>query len=151
MSSEGIYKPQTTEGKYGPLVGSIDEGTSSARFLVSTLQCCFLIPQIFEFILCSLLNLPLKVFAARNAEALTYHQIEISQICPREGWVEQDPVEILNKTKECINQTVENLKQMDINPSDIVATGITNQRETTIVWDKVTGEPLYNAIGRLMH
>jgi glycerol kinase len=91
------------------------------------------------------------VFAARNAEVLTYHQIDVAQICPREGWVEQDPFEILNATRECIDQTVENLKQMDISPSDIVATGITNQRETTILWDKTTGKPLYNAIGNYVY
>ncbi|XP_024080435.1 glycerol kinase-like isoform X2 [Cimex lectularius] len=46
----------------------------------------------------------------------------------------------------CINQTVDNLKALEIDPADIVATGITNQRETTIAWDKYTGKPLYNAI-----
>ncbi|XP_053989074.1 glycerol kinase-like [Hylaeus volcanicus] len=105
--------------RYGPLVGAIDEGTSSARFLV---------------------------FAANTAEVLTYHQVAISQSCPREGWVEQDPVEILKAVRECLNQTVFNLRQLTIDPSDIVAIGITNQRETTVVWDSVTGEPLYNAI-----
>ncbi|XP_043251780.1 glycerol kinase-like [Colletes gigas] len=105
--------------RYGPLVGAIDEGTSSARFLV---------------------------FAANTAEVLTYHQISISQTCPKEGWVEQDPMEILKAVRECLNQTIFNLRQLTINPSDIVAIGITNQRETTVVWDSVTGEPLYNAI-----
>ncbi|XP_047114214.1 glycerol kinase-like [Schistocerca piceifrons] len=106
-------------GRFGPLVGAIDEGTSSARFLV---------------------------FSARTAEVLTYHQIHIAQDCPREGWVEQDPVAILSAVKECINETVENLKKLDIDPADIVAIGITNQRETTIVWDPKSGKPLYNAI-----
>ncbi|XP_015176354.1 PREDICTED: glycerol kinase-like isoform X1 [Polistes dominula] len=105
--------------RYGPLVGAIDEGTSSARFLV---------------------------FAAETAEVLTYHQIPISQTCPKEGWVEQDPIEILNAVRECLRQTVFNLEQLTIDPSDIVAIGITNQRETTVVWDSVTGKPLYNAI-----
>ncbi|CAK9813819.1 Glycerol kinase 3 [Anthophora plagiata] len=105
--------------RYGPLVGAIDEGTSSARFLV---------------------------FAADTAEVLTYHQVSISQSCPKEGWVEQDPMEILKAVRECLNQTVFNLRQLTIDPSDIVAVGITNQRETTVVWDSITGEPLYNAI-----
>lgn len=87
------------------------------------------------------------MFAAKNAEVLTYHQREISQITPHEGWVEQDPMEILEFTKECINQTCENLKKLEIDPADIVATGITNQRETTVVWSRSTGKPLYNAIG----
>uniref|UniRef100_A0A023F8S9 Probable glycerol kinase n=1 Tax=Triatoma infestans TaxID=30076 RepID=A0A023F8S9_TRIIF len=109
----------SSNSRYGPLVGSIDEGTSSVRFLV---------------------------FAAKTAEVLTYHQKEIKQITPHEGWVEQDPLEILESTKECINQTIENLKRLDIDPEDIVATGITNQRETTVVWNPETGLPLHNAI-----
>lgn len=77
---------------------------------------------------------------------MTYHQVSISQSYPKEGWVEQDPLEILRAVRECLNQTVFNLRQLTIDPSDIVAIGITNQRETTVVWDSVTGEPLYNAI-----
>ncbi|XP_076234211.1 glycerol kinase 3 isoform X2 [Calliopsis andreniformis] len=76
----------------------------------------------------------------------TKGQVSILQSCPKEGWVEQDPIEILNAVKECLSQTVFNLKQLTIDPGDIVAVGITNQRETTIVWDSITGEPLYNAI-----
>ncbi|KAL1124512.1 hypothetical protein AAG570_001138, partial [Ranatra chinensis] len=86
------------------------------------------------------------VFAANTAEVLTYHQIDIAQICPREGWVEQDPEEILAKTRECIDKTIDNLRRLDISPEDIAAVGITNQRETTLVWDPTTGKPLYNAI-----
>ena len=78
---------------------------------------------------------------------LTYHQVPISQTYPKEGWVEQNPMEILSAVKECLSQTVENLQQLTIDHSDIVAIGVTNQRETTVVWDSVTGEPLYNAIG----
>lgn len=78
---------------------------------------------------------------------LTYHQVPITQTCPKEGWVEQDPVEILKAVRECLNQTIFNLRQLTIDPTDIVAVGITNQRETTVVWDSITGEPLYNAIG----
>ncbi|XP_067007034.1 glycerol kinase 3 [Anabrus simplex] len=106
-------------GKFGPLIGAIDEGTSSARFLV---------------------------FAAETAEVLTYHQVDIAQICPREGWVEQDPMEILAAVNECIEKSIENLKQLDIDPADMVAVGITNQRESTVVWNRKTGEPLHNVI-----
>lgn len=49
---------------------------------------------------------------------------------------------------ETINVTCDNLKKLDIDLSDIAAVGITNQRETTIVWDSTTGEPLHNAIGK---
>lgn len=79
---------------------------------------------------------------------ITSHQIEIKQRYPQEGWVEQDPKEILTAVLECIAKVVENLKQLNIEPTDIKAVGITNQRETTLVWDKKTGEPLHNAIGK---
>jgi glycerol kinase len=88
-----------------------------------------------------------QVFAAESSELLTYHQIDVQQMCPREGWVEQDPLEILKAVKDCMEITVDNLHKLDIDPADIVAIGITNQRETVVVWDKYTGEPLYNAIG----
>lgn len=65
---------------------------------------------------------------------------------PQEGWVEQDPKEILSVVEECIEKTIEKLQELGGSPTDIVAVGVTNQRETTIVWDKTTGEPLYNAI-----
>jgi len=88
-----------------------------------------------------------QVFAAESSELLTYHQIEIPQLCPREGWVEQDPLQILKAVRDCIEITVDNLQKLDIDPSHIVAIGITNQRETVVIWDRYTGKPLYNAIG----
>lgn len=54
---------------------------------------------------------------------------------------------LLNSTLSCVDKTVENLRKLGVDPSDIKAIGITNQRETIIAWDKLTGEPLYNAIG----
>ena len=89
-----------------------------------------------------------QVFAARTAEVLTYHQLSIPHITPKEGWVEQDPEIILHSVIETINVTCDNLIKLDISPEDIVATGITNQRETTVLWDSVTGKPLHNALGR---
>ncbi|XP_006617525.1 glycerol kinase isoform X1 [Apis dorsata] len=103
----------------GPFIGAIDEGTSSARFLV---------------------------FDVLHRKVLASHQIEIKQKYPQEGWVEQDPKEILEAVIECIKKTIEKLKDININVSDIKAIGITNQRETTLMWDKNTGEPLHNAI-----
>lgn len=67
-----------------------------------------------------------------------------------EGWVEQDPEDILMKVKETITVTCEKLESMNISPSAIVTIGITNQRETTLAWDKFTGKPLYNAISKLI-
>lgn len=81
-------------------------------------------------------------------KVITSHQIEIKQKYPQEGWVEQDPMEILTAVYECINKVIEKLKELGIDSSDIKAVGVTNQRETTIIWDKKTGEPLHNAIGK---
>ncbi|XP_066497211.1 glycerol kinase-like isoform X2 [Hoplias malabaricus] len=102
-----------------PLVGAIDQGTSSTRFLV---------------------------FNAKTSELISQHQVEITQSFPKEGWVEEDPKEILHSVYECMERTTEKLIQLNIDISSIKAIGVTNQRETTLVWDKETGEPLYNAI-----
>lgn len=64
-------------------------------------------------------------------------------------WCQQDPKEILSSVLVCIENTLEQCKDKQISPSSIKALGITNQRESTVVWDKVTGEPLYPAISKL--
>jgi glycerol kinase len=71
------------------------------------------------------------------------HQLEHEQILPQAGWVEHNPVEIWERTSAVI-QTA--LGKANLNASDLAAIGITNQRETSVVWDKNTGRPLYNAI-----
>lgn len=63
-----------------------------------------------------------------------------------DAWVEQDPKTIMEVVNECIEKCCDILVQMGGQISDIVAIGVTNQRETTIVWDRETGEPLHNAI-----
>ena len=68
---------------------------------------------------------------------------EHQQITPQPGWVEHDPVEIWEKTQKVIRKT---LTEGNIPSGEIAAVGITNQRETTVVWDRRTGKPLYNAI-----
>jgi glycerol kinase len=71
------------------------------------------------------------------------HQLEHEQILPRAGWVEHDPVEIWERTRTVVKRT---LTDLDLHAGDLSAVGVTNQRETTVVWDRRTGRPLYNAI-----
>lgn len=80
-------------------------------------------------------------------EELCKHQIEIKQLCPKEGWFEQDPIEILNAVLECATEACKKLEELGYSKQNIACIGITNQRETTVVWDKLTGQPLHNAIG----
>lgn len=78
-------KTAMTTKPFGDLVGSIDEGTSSARFVL---------------------------FKAGTAEIVCFHQIELQQITPVEGWVEQDPTNILDVVNECIEKTIEKLTEL---------------------------------------
>lgn len=71
------------------------------------------------------------------------HQLEHEQVLPRAGWVEHNPVEIWERTSAVIQTTLNRAK---LQHSDLAAIGITNQRETTVVWDRRTGRPYYNAI-----
>lgn len=102
------------------LIGAIDEGTSSARFII---------------------------FKAQTSEIVASHQEELKRIYPKEGWVEQDPIVILNTVNKCIDLAVNKLIESGLGDvNDIKCVGITNQRESTIVWDKCNGEPLHNSI-----
>src|ERR671920_1206182 len=96
-------------------VGAIDQGTTSTRFMV------------FD----------------HGGNEVGRHQLEHEQVLPQAGWVEHDPVEIMERTSSVIRTT---MGRLGISASDLVALGITNQRETTVVWDKNTGRPYYNAI-----
>jgi glycerol kinase len=71
------------------------------------------------------------------------HQLEHEQILPQAGWVEHDPTEIWERTRAVIETC---LRKADLRASDLAALGITNQRETTVVWNRRTGRPYYNAI-----
>lgn len=105
---------------YQKLVGAIDEGTQSCRFIL---------------------------FKAQTGEVVCKYQKELKQIYPgQDAWVEQNPITIMQLVRECIEKCCEQLVSQGGRISDIVAVGVTNQRETTIVWDKDTGEPLHNAI-----
>ena len=79
----------------------------------------------------------------RDGRVVAVDQKEHEQIFPRAGWVEHNAKEIWANTREV---TAGALAKADLQASDIVAVGITNQRETALVWDKNTGEPVYNAI-----
>ncbi len=96
-------------------IGSLDQGTSSTRFIV------------FD----------------GAGKIVGQHQLEHTQFLPQAGWVEHDAAEIWKRTEDVIAGA---LKAARISGSDLVAIGITNQRETTVVWDKTTGAPLSHAI-----
>lgn len=78
-----------------------------------------------------------------NLTPVATGQQEFTQIFPQSGWVEHDPEEIWSTTAGVCRQAIE---KAAINSSDIVSIGITNQRETVVVWDKETGKPIMNAI-----
>lgn len=96
-------------------IGSLDQGTSSTRFIV------------FD----------------ESGKIVGQHQLEHTQILPAPGWVEHDAAEIWNRTQDVITGA---LKAARISGTDLAAIGITNQRETTVIWDKTTGAPLAHAI-----
>lgn len=79
----------------------------------------------------------------KQGEILSMAQKEFTQIFPKPGWVEHDPREIWSSQ---MSVAIEASAKLGITGEDIAAIGITNQRETTIIWDRATGEPVYNAI-----
>lgn len=101
------------------LVGSVDAGTTSVRFMVFD-----------EF-----------------AKVIASHQMEFNQYYPHPGWHEQDAHEIIDCVHECIDKTIAKLeKEGKYSASDVKVIGVTNQRETTVVWDKDSGKALTRAI-----
>src|SRR5438477_3120435 len=70
-------------------------------------------------------------------------QKEHEQILPKPGWVEHDPTEIWHRTEEVVAEVI---RRANVKPGQISSIGITNQRETTVAWDRDTGRPLYNAL-----
>ena len=78
-----------------------------------------------------------------NGLEIGRHQLEHEQILPRAGWVEHNPTEIWGRTQTVVTSALNNT---NLTAADLVALGITNQRETTIVWNRKTGQPYYNAI-----
>jgi glycerol kinase len=96
-------------------IGAIDQGTTSTRFIV------------FD----------------RSGRTVAVSQKEHEQIYPKPGWVEHNPEEIWQHTREVIAET---MAKGGLRPGDLAAIGITNQRETTIVWNRKTGKPIANAL-----
>ena len=80
---------------------------------------------------------------SHNGKIVASHQLEHEQIYPQAGWVEHDALEIWARTEDVIQGA---MQKANITAADLVAIGITNQRETALVWDKNTGKPYYNAI-----
>ena len=78
-----------------------------------------------------------------SGESVGIHQMEHEQIYPKPGWVEHDPMEIWARTQDVVKGA---MKAAGITAADLAAVGVTNQRETTVVWDKNTGKPYHNAI-----
>ncbi len=80
------------------------------------------------------------ILFSQTGEVIDVQQKELQLYFPHKGWVEQRPEDIWSDTRSCCTEILNNIEQKP------VAVGITNQRETTIVWDRKTGEPVYNAI-----
>ncbi|KAL2162046.1 hypothetical protein VTH06DRAFT_7831 [Thermothelomyces fergusii] len=114
---EGICETEE-EKRRGWFVGSIDQGTTSSRFLI------------FD----------------GEGDLVAMHQREFKNLYPKPGWHEHDPYVLVSSVEECIEGAMRKFADLGHSKSDIRAIGITNQRETTVVWDSVTGEPLHNAI-----
>lgn len=100
-------------------VGAIDQGTSSSRFII---------------------------YDAKTG-VVGCHHVEFTQFYPQAGWVEHDPMEILESVKVCVAKAVDKATADGFNvDKGLKAIGLTNQRETTLLWSKSTGLPLHNAI-----
>ncbi|RGP70173.1 glycerol kinase [Fusarium longipes] len=114
---EGIQETEEERQKHW-FVGSIDQGTTSTRFLIFN----------------------------GHGEPVASHQMEFENLYPSSGWHEHDPMTLLESAEICIEKATEKFCAQGHNIEDIRSIGITNQRETTILWDNTTGEPLYNAV-----
>ena len=79
----------------------------------------------------------------QDGNFIDYEQKEFKQFFPSDGWVEHDPDEIWDSVLS-VSETL--IRRLDLRSSDIASIGITNQRETTLVWNKKTGKPVYPAI-----
>ena len=83
------------------------------------------------------------IIFSTSGDKIFSSQLEFKQYFPKNGWVEHNPNEIWNTTLKVIKNVIKKCKKKKIN---IITIGITNQRETTVLWDKTNGKPVYNAI-----
>lgn len=83
------------------------------------------------------------ILFSRAGELISQHELPLAQYFPNDGWVEQDPIEMFQNTVTCCRETLQKAK---LPASSVAAIGISNQRETTILWNKKTAQPIYPAI-----
>ena len=128
----------------GPLVGAIDQGMRTFEIKKNGYanELTYVLYQIHS----GTSSTRFLVFRAQTGELVTYHSMPVNTYSPENSWAESDPLELLNTSIECINVTINNLKQLDIDPADVCCVGLTNQRETIVTWSKSTGKCFYNAI-----
>lgn len=105
------------------LIGVIDAGTNKIRFVI---------------------------YKTPNFEELCAHEVRIKQISPKQGWLEHDPREIISAVRECAKVAIHLLPNHGFSKSNIACIGVTNQRETVMMWNKQDGKPLHNAIGECL-
>src|ERR1700734_2438248 len=79
----------------------------------------------------------------KSGRIVSSAQKEHEQIYPKPGWVEHDPEEIWRRTREVVDEA---MRLKSLRPGQLAAVGITNQRETTVLWNRKTGKPLHNAL-----
>ncbi|PNX82775.1 glycerol kinase [Trifolium pratense] len=100
-------------------IGAIDQGTSSSRFIIYD----------------------------KSSKPIGSNQVEFTQFYPQAGWVEHDSMEILESVKVCITKAIDKATFDGFNVDEgLKAIGLTNQRETTLVWSKSTGAPLHHVL-----
>lgn len=111
----------TSDSRQHTYIAAIDQGTSSTRVILYNAL----------------------------GENVVSHQVPLNLITPSPGWVEQDANEIIETIKQCMREVVKLASEhgFALSATNIRAIGVTNQRETTVVWDRISGKPLYNTIG----
>lgn len=119
VCAESFLKPFAVMSR---LICVIDAGTNKIRFVI---------------------------YKTPNFEEVCSHEVRIAQISLKQGYLENDPNEIISAVRETAKVAIHLLPNHGFSKDNVACIGITNQRETVVLWDKVTGKPLHNAIGEL--